>query len=654
MDNFRSRFPFYKDDADYTTNAPSYYDDLARKNKLIQHLAEKIYDYDTILKTSLEEIEQILEQVIDKIGEGFNAEIADLLILWVEDGTLDHIINETLMNKKADKTELEALETALNNAMTLLETSLTTQMTDFENNLTSKQSQFENESNQKLTQLSNDLANELADIKQDIKVKFHNQVQSLDMIQFNMQKRKMVNDQSYTSLQGACFLGGAGNNIDYALAFLPTDGNPNNMGVISIANSNQLIDESESNALKLYHANGMDFNPETNTIYVAHGNEQIPGSFKYNNDVSEISKNGNRIIRVISPKGLPEGRRVKYFSYDKVTGKKYLGDDLGIYEVDNQLNVLKVIDFPERFTNYKNWGLGQTATVHNDSIFYLLMGPPTIAQFSIDGDLEVIHQLPKFTKEGVFVGVEPQALFFDNEDNLYMVSRTDAINFNTENQYNRIFKMSPFTGTSSDSYFIGTHNTRTPNTIYVTANPTSPFVTGSRSYPFHSLDEAITHVITAEAQQGFQTNIVLDDGNHGRSDIRTNGIKLKITGENYNSYFDELRFYNTDVILEGIHLNNPYHDYLIYIENGTLVLNGVRMNGQGKGSCIYADGGSIVTGTNLRENSIRNAGVGIYANASLILGTIHTLGLTDFSVPVETSSSGYAPFLEEKGYEGGI
>src|SRR5699024_6633572 len=103
------RFPRYPDDADYQTNAASYYEDLARKNKLIKKLAKRIWEYDKILADNLEEIEEVLRQVIDKIGEGFNEEIYQLLVKWVEDGTLDHIINETLMNKKADKSYVDKL-----------------------------------------------------------------------------------------------------------------------------------------------------------------------------------------------------------------------------------------------------------------------------------------------------------------------------------------------------------------------------------------------------------------------------------------------------------------------------------------------------------------------------------------------------------------
>lgn len=136
MTRYRSRFPFYPDDSDYKTNAPSYYEDLARKEKLIKLLAEKIWDYEEILADSLEEIEEVLKQVLNKIGEGFNQEIEDLLREWVDDGTLDHIINETLMNQKADKTEVEELG----------------------NQLTKKIEEFEKETNNKITSITSNIS----------------------------------------------------------------------------------------------------------------------------------------------------------------------------------------------------------------------------------------------------------------------------------------------------------------------------------------------------------------------------------------------------------------------------------------------------------------------------------------------------------------
>lgn len=85
---YPSRVPRYNDDSDYTTNAPSYYDDLARKNKLIKVLAEKIGFYDEELAKRFEEWDELIKK--------FPQNVEDLLIQWMEDGTLDDIINKNI------------------------------------------------------------------------------------------------------------------------------------------------------------------------------------------------------------------------------------------------------------------------------------------------------------------------------------------------------------------------------------------------------------------------------------------------------------------------------------------------------------------------------------------------------------------------------
>ena len=113
MSRYHSRIPRYNDDSDYTTNAPSYYDDLARKQKLIKELAKRIWEYDKQLDQSLENIENVLNEyitivdgkleLIDHIiGEGFNDRIEVLLREWVNDGTLNHIINVEIFNMKEE------------------------------------------------------------------------------------------------------------------------------------------------------------------------------------------------------------------------------------------------------------------------------------------------------------------------------------------------------------------------------------------------------------------------------------------------------------------------------------------------------------------------------------------------------------------------
>lgn len=91
----RTRVPFYNDNADYNTNASSYYDDLARKTKLIEILAKRIWEYDEELAKRFEEWDKNLEE--------FPEDVEKLLIKWMEDGTLDEIINDNIFNNLNDK-----------------------------------------------------------------------------------------------------------------------------------------------------------------------------------------------------------------------------------------------------------------------------------------------------------------------------------------------------------------------------------------------------------------------------------------------------------------------------------------------------------------------------------------------------------------------
>ena len=86
----RQRYPFYTDNADYNTNAKSYYDDLARKNKLIEILAKRIWEYDEELAKRFEEWDKNLEELPE--------DLKNLLVEWMEDGTLDDIINHNIFN----------------------------------------------------------------------------------------------------------------------------------------------------------------------------------------------------------------------------------------------------------------------------------------------------------------------------------------------------------------------------------------------------------------------------------------------------------------------------------------------------------------------------------------------------------------------------
>lgn len=90
----RGFYPEYPDGTDYNTNAKSYYDDLARKEKLIRLLATKIAEYDKELAKRFEEW--------DKLISSFPDDVKILLEQWLLDGTLGDILTDVFLSGKSN------------------------------------------------------------------------------------------------------------------------------------------------------------------------------------------------------------------------------------------------------------------------------------------------------------------------------------------------------------------------------------------------------------------------------------------------------------------------------------------------------------------------------------------------------------------------
>lgn len=88
------RYPRYPDDTDYQTNSPSYYEDLARLQKLFEILSKRIWEYDKEIAEYFRRWEENLATI--------NEDVIRMMIQWLEDGTLDDILNHELMNRKPE------------------------------------------------------------------------------------------------------------------------------------------------------------------------------------------------------------------------------------------------------------------------------------------------------------------------------------------------------------------------------------------------------------------------------------------------------------------------------------------------------------------------------------------------------------------------
>lgn len=90
------QFPFYAHETEYLTGSPTYTDDLARKTEFMRYLGHRVWEYDKEMAIRL--------AAWDKNLEDFPEDVKKLLQQWMDDGTLDEIINEHIFSMKADKT----------------------------------------------------------------------------------------------------------------------------------------------------------------------------------------------------------------------------------------------------------------------------------------------------------------------------------------------------------------------------------------------------------------------------------------------------------------------------------------------------------------------------------------------------------------------
>ena len=98
--------PIYDHRANFQTNSPSFYEYLAKHNHLIKILAKRIWEYQELIKKQFNEWDiEIKKRFLqwDKNLEEFDEEVLKLLKEWLLNGTLDHIINDTIFSWKADK-----------------------------------------------------------------------------------------------------------------------------------------------------------------------------------------------------------------------------------------------------------------------------------------------------------------------------------------------------------------------------------------------------------------------------------------------------------------------------------------------------------------------------------------------------------------------
>lgn len=103
----RSRQPFYDDNADYNTNSKSYYDYLARNQKLFELLAQRIWAYDESIENALEDWDKNLEE--------FPHEVYKILERWLDEGKIDKYPEDgKIVYTVGEKGDFDSINGAIN------------------------------------------------------------------------------------------------------------------------------------------------------------------------------------------------------------------------------------------------------------------------------------------------------------------------------------------------------------------------------------------------------------------------------------------------------------------------------------------------------------------------------------------------------------
>lgn len=620
-------------------------------------LMNKVID---VTNEYMKQIELVLNWLLD---EGLKEEVIIQLNVWLKDGTLEQLINDTLFKMKLDKSVFEDfIDTyeLYKEGQELVITGLSEDISELDKLKLDKET-FElfEVSNQNALDLKSDkeeLNQAVIDINEDIDdldskklnaSTFKDYPIDTDMsLQLRVETPAMLEgelDYKYGSLQGGCIVG---NTI--LMAFLnngvaPAD-NRAEIREYDLVTGNML---RKTAPLMLYHANAIDYNKKTNELIVAHANTQNNGVSSHNNSLTILDYGNFTIKRVVTPI-VPQGRRVKSYSYDKHTGKQYVSDDLGIFEVDEDFKVIKQIDFEDKFVN-KGWGLGQNTSVNNDTIFFATMGKPSIAVFNIQGEVVRIIENDNWRNyEDYYNGEEMQFISFDEDDNFYMGMRYGFSNGRILDTFvSYVFKGNYKKGVTGESRPF-TKNPRTTKWIYVDPASNHPRPDGTSSKPFKSFEEACYFGI--RNSYGVNISIRLLKGEHIGGTILGSGQTFNISGES-GAYLLTTRFDQCNVKFNGVNFwrkeDGFESQYAVRLSLGTFVFDGCSVNAGGNKAStigILANPGSTLTFVNNVTN-FKECYRGIEANGSILIGNQDLVTFND--ITIKTRRTGEVIFSPE-------
>lgn len=514
------------------------------------------------------ELKDAIKEFIEMFDEDLEGTVIEVLEKWKDDGSLKEIINEALFESKLDKST-------------------------FEEHLDDLDKYKEYVENNKI------------DIEMFEKIPKP----------FNIDLALRVErSDKYKGVQGSCI-------IDDTMLLAFVDDTSGVLAQYDIE-TGKLIRQSEP--LDFYHANGIDYNPENNLIYVAatwDGEKDLNTVYRYNYDDFTFHS-------TIAPQGktLSKEKNIRWVSYDKAHKKLYIGSNFTAYHVTNDLVEIETFEFDKEYLDIKNTiNVQQGGAVHDGYYYHGSHAEQSITVFRLkDGKAKYVlfNDLQATTRKyrGHFFGAELQSVSLKENGDIFIAVRWGSVG---DTVITYVYKGNVYRNT----YINRQYYMESPlQNNYIKIDPKSmdPRPDGFRT-PYNNLKEAIINTTHAHENRPFK--LALQNGVYKDVNITVPNTKIYIeragggVAQPENVIIEDVVVNNADVSFQRVTLKKNKRSYALENNGGNVKLgNGVIVDNDNKGlECVR----NLYNGVLIVDKTLfKNANRPIYAFSGIITGEI--------------------------------
>lgn len=338
--------------------------------------------------------------------------------------------------------------------------------------------------------------------------------------------------------------------------------------------------------LELFHANSLAYNHNTNEIYVATTSYFDSEYVRHDkNDIIIVDYATFTIKETVTPSAdITNVNRVRSVSYDNEKNKLYLGDVKDVYEMYDFSTVKNHIVLNDSNVNEMTNNTVQNFVVCNDVIYVTRTYPNGINMFDLNGNL--IKNYYDFKTDIDTFLIETESLYVEANGDVYVIGTNYSKNDNSNYRlYETVLIKSNF---KTNGYLTEQYRglADTNFNIYVDVTTTNTRQTGSQTYPFKTIQQAINFTNFLDKDIQFIINLVGENKQYSCFVTKTS---RKIVLNANNNYIYAMQIENQDMVINNLKINgtnfvnfsDSYPTPVRITNNSKIVFNSLRIENNG-------------------------------------------------------------------------